>query len=103
MAHPFITTFKKAAQSYGNKPAIRVPTIKVGRVIEGWRDVTYAQFYDQLDIVAKYWSNTLKLPCGSIVALWYGLTFIFRTSILTLIQSGCLACLTLISCIYTAL
>lgn len=70
MAHPFNTITKQAAQSYGSKPALRLPIIKVDRVIEGWKDVTYSQLYDRLEIVAKYWLNTLKLPHGAIVAIW---------------------------------
>ena len=71
-----LTVLEASASNYASSAVFKLPgTVDsdTGRVQE-WTSITYAQFKDDVELHARYWSRTLagdNIPPRSVVALWY--------------------------------
>ncbi|EJD43655.1 acetyl-CoA synthetase-like protein [Auricularia subglabra TFB-10046 SS5] len=68
-----LTVLEQSAQKFATLPAFRLPVTGPGTgEVVGWKDITYAEFYADVERVAKFWLAELKLSPRSIVGLWLG-------------------------------
>lgn len=66
-----LTALASAASQHPSSPVFKVPR-KAGIDI-AWVPITYEDFLADVELVAKYWSKTLKsdgVPPKSVVGLW---------------------------------
>ncbi|KAF8517758.1 acetyl-CoA synthetase-like protein [Hysterangium stoloniferum] len=64
-----ITILEAAAAAFPSCNAFKIPVYDESGEIIAWNDVTYKQFYSDVESMAAYWIATLGLPFGSIVAV----------------------------------
>jgi len=67
---------ESSARSYPTRPAFRTPVVNEGTSqISEWATITYTQFYQDVQLYARYWSSILSadssVASGSIIGLWY--------------------------------
>ncbi|KAF8519897.1 acetyl-CoA synthetase-like protein [Hysterangium stoloniferum] len=84
-----ISVLESAAALFPSCNAFKVPIYTKYREISGWDDVTYKQFYNDVDSMAAYWIETLKLPRRSVVALWLdGISYPDVVTIFSISRAG---------------
>ena len=70
-----LSVLESSAKSYPTRPAFRTPVVnKEASQISEWATVTYAQFYQDVELYARHWISVLStdgVPPGSVVGLWY--------------------------------
>jgi acyl-CoA synthetase (AMP-forming)/AMP-acid ligase II len=69
-----LTVLETSASLYSSSPVFRIPQLAdaTGEV-EAWIPITYRQFHNDVELVAKYWTRTLRadgLPQRTVVGLW---------------------------------
>ncbi|KAF8516436.1 acetyl-CoA synthetase-like protein [Hysterangium stoloniferum] len=65
-----VSLLESAAVSFPSCNVFKLPIYGEGGKIRGWDDVTYKQFYNDVESMAAHWIETLRLPRDSVVALW---------------------------------
>jgi len=70
-----LSVLESSARSYPTRPAFRAPVVdKETSQISEWTTTTYAQFYQDVELYARYWTSVLSadgVAPGSIIGLWY--------------------------------
>ena len=70
-----LSVLESSVRSYPTRPAFRTPVInKETSQISEWATITYAQFYQDVQLHARYWSSILStdgVAPGAIIGLWY--------------------------------
>lgn len=74
MLQSHLTVLESTARSYPTRPAFRTPVVnKETSQITEWSVITYAQFLQDVELYARYWTSVLSADAitpGSIVGLW---------------------------------
>ncbi|KAF8520866.1 acetyl-CoA synthetase-like protein [Hysterangium stoloniferum] len=71
-----ISLLESVAASFPSCNALKVPIYDEYGETRGWNDVTYQQFYSDVERMAAHWIETLELPRNSVVAVWlYGISY----------------------------
>ena len=69
-----LSVLESSVRSYPTRPAFRTPVVdKETSKISEWATITYAQFHQDVELYARYWSSVLSadgVAPGSIVGLW---------------------------------
>ena len=70
-----LSVLESSFRSYPTRPAFRTPVVnKETSKISEWATITYSQFYQDVQLYARYWTSILSadgVAPGSIVGLWY--------------------------------
>ena len=70
-----LSVLESSVRSYPTRPAFRTPVVnKEASQISEWATITYSQFYQDVQLYARYWYSILSadgVALGSIVGLWY--------------------------------
>ena len=70
-----LSVLESSVRSYPTRPAFRVPVVnKDTSGVSEWATITYAQFYQEVQLYARYWTSILSadgVAPGSIIGLWY--------------------------------
>ena len=70
-----LSVLESSVRSYPTRPAFRIPVVdKETSQISEWATTTYAQFYQDVELYARYWTSVLSadgVVPGSIIGLWY--------------------------------
>jgi len=70
-----LSVLESSVKLYPTRPAFRTPVInKETSQISEWTTITYVQFYQDVQIYARYWTSILSaggFAPGSIIGLWY--------------------------------
>ena len=70
-----LSVLESSAKSYPTRPAFRIPVVnKETLQISEWATTTYAQFHQDVELYARYWTSVLSadgIAPGSVVGLWY--------------------------------
>lgn len=70
-----LSILESSARLYPTRPAFRIPIVnKETSQISEWATTTYAQFYQDIELYARYWTSVLSadgVAPGSIIGLWY--------------------------------
>jgi hypothetical protein len=70
-----LTVLDSSARSFPTRPAFRTPVVnKETSQITEWSTVTYSQFFQDVELYARYWTSVLSadgITPGSVVGLWY--------------------------------
>ena len=70
-----LSVLESSVRSYPTRPAFRTPVVdKETSQISEWATITYAQFYQDVQLYARYWTSILSadgVAPGSIIGLWY--------------------------------
>ncbi|KAK7694873.1 hypothetical protein QCA50_002061 [Cerrena zonata] len=70
-----LNLLEQSSQKYPNRPVFRVPTLTSNGEVDDWNIVTYSEFFEDVEICAKYWRRVLAedglLP-RTVVGLWLG-------------------------------
>jgi len=69
-----ISVLESSVRAYPTRAAFRIPVVnKETSQVSEWATITYTQFYQDVELYARYWTSVLSadgiLP-GSIVGLW---------------------------------
>ena len=75
MLQSHLSVLESSAGSYPTRPAFRTPVVnqETSQITE-WSVITYAQFLQDVELYARYWTSVLSADAitpGSIVGLWY--------------------------------
>ena len=89
-----LSVLESSVRSYPTRPVFRIPVVnKDTSEVSEWATITYTQFYQDVQLYARYWTSILSadgFAPGSIIGLWYVSRFIslidFRALTLYLIQ-----------------
>ena len=70
-----LSVLESSVKSYPTRTAFRTPVVdKETSQISEWATITYAQFYQDVQLYARYWTSVLSadgVAPGSIIGLWY--------------------------------
>jgi len=70
-----LSVLESSFRLYPARPAFRTPVVdKETSQISEWATITYAQFYQDVELYARYWTSVLSadgVALGSIIGLWY--------------------------------
>ena len=70
-----LSVLESTVRSYPARPAFRIPVVnKETSQVSEWTTTTYAQFHQDVELYARYWTSVLSaggVAPGSIVGLWY--------------------------------
>ena len=70
-----LSVLESSIRSYPTRPAFRTPVVdKETSQISEWATITYAQFHQDVELYARYWSSVLSadgVAPGSIIGLWF--------------------------------
>jgi len=70
-----LSVLESSVRLYPTRPAFRTPAVNEGTSqISEWTTITYAQFYQDVQLYARYWTSILSadgVAPGSIIGLWY--------------------------------
>lgn len=69
-----LTILKESSERFGDLPAFKIPSREsTSNGVPRWEVITYKQFYDDVELCAKYWARELgsKIPSKAVVGLWY--------------------------------
>ena len=70
-----LSVLEASVRLYPTRPAFRIPVVnKETSQISEWTATTYAQFYQDVELYAQYWTSVLSVDGvapGSIIGLWY--------------------------------
>ena len=70
-----LSVLESSVKLYPTRPAFRFPIVdKDTSQISEWATVTYAQFHQDVELYARYWTSVLsadRIAPGSIIGLWY--------------------------------
>ncbi|KAF8517017.1 acetyl-CoA synthetase-like protein [Hysterangium stoloniferum] len=84
-----ITVLESAAALFSSCTAFKIPIYDGCRDIKGWNDVTYKQFYNDVENMAAHWIEKLGLPRNSVVALWLdGISYSDVVAIFSISRAG---------------
>ena len=83
-----LSVLESSVRSYPTRPAFRTPVVdKETSQISEWATITYAQFYQDVQLYARYWTSILSadgVAPGSIIGLWYVSPLVLLISLHTL-------------------
>ena len=70
-----LTVLESSARLYPTRPAFRLPVVnkETSQILE-WATITYAQFHQDVELYARYWSSVLSadgIAPGSVIGFWY--------------------------------
>lgn len=69
-----LTILKDSSERFCDLPAFKIPSEdSTSNGIPRWEIITFKQFYDDVELCAKYWAHELgtKIALKSVVGLWY--------------------------------
>ncbi|KAE9396267.1 acetyl-CoA synthetase-like protein [Gymnopus androsaceus JB14] len=70
-----LTILKDSSERFCDLPAFKIPSEdSTSNGIPRWEIITFKQFYDDVELCAKYWAHELgtKIALKSVVGLWIG-------------------------------
>ena len=71
----YLSIVTDSAALYPTRAVFKIPTAPAsGSEFHAWKDVTYAQFVEDIELYAKFWGHKLTsggIPAGEIIGLWY--------------------------------
>ncbi|KIK52464.1 hypothetical protein GYMLUDRAFT_251172 [Collybiopsis luxurians FD-317 M1] len=73
--HSHLTILEESSKRFANRAAFKIPSEQSSSSgVPRWESITYKQFYDDVELSARYWSRELaqKAPVRSVVGLWIG-------------------------------
>ncbi|PFH50373.1 hypothetical protein AMATHDRAFT_145280 [Amanita thiersii Skay4041] len=74
MLPPHLTVLQTSARRFGPAPAFRTPRLDADSdFVESWDWISYEQFYQDVELSAKHWTQTLSrkgIPQRSVVGMW---------------------------------
>jgi len=69
-----LSVLESSVRSYPTRPAFRIPVVnKETSQVSEWATITYAQFYQDVELYARHWTSVLSadgVAPGSIIGLW---------------------------------
>ena len=71
-----LSILESSVRSYPTRLAFRTPVVnKETSQVSEWATITYAQFYQDVQLYARYWTSQILsadgIAPGSIIGLWY--------------------------------
>ena len=70
-----LSVLESSVRLYPTRPAFRLPVVdKDTSRISEWATVAYAQFHEDVELYARYWTSVLSadgIAPGSVIGLWY--------------------------------
>lgn len=71
----YFTILSDSAARYPTRPVFKIPVPPTNdTTAREWTDITYAQFVEDIDFYARFWTHRLTIsgmPSGTIIGLWY--------------------------------
>ena len=69
-----LSVLESSVRLYPTRPAFRTPVVdkETSQILE-WATITYTQFYQDVELYARYWTSVLSadgVAPGSIIGLW---------------------------------
>lgn len=69
-----LSVLETSASRYSSRAAFLIPELDAeSGQVKQWHPVTYRQFQNDVELVARYWARMLKadgIPRNSVVGLW---------------------------------
>ena len=70
-----LSVLASSVKLYPKRPAFRLPVVnKETSQISEWVAITYTQFYQDVELYARYWTSVLSadgIAPGFVIGLWY--------------------------------
>ncbi|KAF8831504.1 hypothetical protein HHX47_DHR1000667 [Lentinula edodes] len=70
-----LNILKDSSERFSNRAVFKIPSEEsTSTGIPHWETITFKQFYDDVELCAKYWARELgsKVPSNSVVGMWIG-------------------------------
>ena len=71
----YLSIVTDSAALYPTRAVFKIPTVPADPTeLHAWKDVTYAQFVEDIGLYAQFWGHKLTsggIAAGEIVGLWY--------------------------------
>ena len=71
----YLNIVADSAALYPTRAVFKIPTVPADHIeLHAWKDVTYTQFVEDIELYAKFWGHKLTsggIPAGEIIGLWY--------------------------------
>lgn len=69
-----LNILKDSSERFSHRAVFKIPSEEsTSTGIPHWETITFKQFYDDVELCAKYWARELgsKVPSNSVVGMWY--------------------------------